>query len=209
MPGVLLREDRHAEEALVEVDRLLHVRHEARDVIHRLDGAYRLRRLRRVGGGGRGDEQRERGEQIAPREGAVFVLRRTRPIYELHHEGSSRRSSQGSSREFFTESSSRRYESSSQNSSEGVRPRETCCDLARARRPYALQSLERPSRSSRSCRRRRCECVAAPGRNGRARRWCRSRGSGGRRIRMCRRHLCTPGNDGRACGRLQPLESRM
>ena len=43
-------------------------------MIHRLDGAHRLRRLRRVGGGGRGDQQRERGEQIAPREGSVFVL---------------------------------------------------------------------------------------------------------------------------------------
>jgi hypothetical protein len=43
-------------------------------VIHRLHCTHRRRRLRRVGDCGRRDQQRERGEQIAPRERAVFVL---------------------------------------------------------------------------------------------------------------------------------------
>src|SRR6185436_18105490 len=60
------------------------VRHEAGDVIHRLYSADGfLRALRRgVRGGRRGDQQRERGEEVAAREGALFILRQE--VLEIH-----------------------------------------------------------------------------------------------------------------------------
>jgi hypothetical protein len=54
---ILAREDRHAEEALIELDGFLDVGHKAGDMVHGFDGADRFRRgLRRCRRGGRGDQ---------------------------------------------------------------------------------------------------------------------------------------------------------